>query len=240
MPSHIELENDRNNSKDQPVFHSNAHSQLHDETPHNHPTFKSRERQPSMSRSPLFEGYIPSLSASFDSVSKRMSLYAVDNSEGTEIFLVIYDLSSLNVCLSKMGIAAYHSTVRIFSVELGYGSHDSSSTGVFELDVDPKSKTSINALNQTEKNTLPKTRVISMGLCKKSYHEMDAIIEELKMKYIGCQYDLIKHNCNHFSEDLCFKLLGKHIPKYVNRIANLGRLVRCLIPKKILENRGGI
>jgi hypothetical protein len=51
--------------------------------------------------------------------------------------------------------------------------------------------------------------------------------------FIGNTYNLIKKNCNHFSEALCQKLLGKSIPAYVNRLAYFGALVPCLLPENL-------
>jgi hypothetical protein len=33
---------------------------------------------------------------------------------------------------------------------------------------------------------------------------------------------LIVKNCNHFCEDICYKLTGNSIPKWVNRLARIG------------------
>lgn len=223
--------------KDRPVFFSHLNKQ---KLSQNDPDISSpaiiTEEKSGTSSEPLFEGYVSSLSESVDS---KMENQFETRLSGAEIFLVVYNLSSMNLCLSKLGIAVYHSTVRIFSVEFGYGSHHSNSTGVFEMDSDsddnPLSFENNEPQSSGHKN-LKKSQVIPMGHCTKTYKEIEEIIEELKIEYIGCQYDLIKHNCNHFTDELCFKLLGKHIPNYVNRIANMAKFIRCLIPKKILKN----
>ncbi|CAE8598460.1 unnamed protein product, partial [Polarella glacialis] len=38
-------------------------------------------------------------------------------------------------------------------------------------------------------------------------------------KWAGPQYDLIEHNCNHFASDLCWNLLGRRPPTWVNETA---------------------
>lgn len=53
------------------------------------------------------------------------------------------------------------------------------------------------------------------------------IKELMKLKaenYYGYTYHLLAKNCNHFSEDVCHKLTGISIPKWVNRLAKLGSL----------------
>ena len=49
-------------------------------------------------------------------------------------------------------------------------------------------------------------------------------------------YNLIRRNCNHFANALCWRLLQKQIPPHINRLADLGSWMSCLIPKKLLEN----
>lgn len=43
--------------------------------------------------------------------------------------------------------------------------------------------------------------------------------------YNGDTYHLIAKNCNHFCKDICYKLTGKSIPTWVNRLARLGILL---------------
>ena len=37
-------------------------------------------------------------------------------------------------------------------------------------------------------------------------------------------------NCNSFSDDLCRRLVGRGLPKWINRLAYFGTFVRCLLP----------
>ena len=43
------------------------------------------------------------------------------------------------------------------------------------------------------------------------------------MNYNGDMYHLIAKNCNHFCKDACYKLTGNSIPKWVNRLAGIGK-----------------
>lgn len=40
---------------------------------------------------------------------------------------------------------------------------------------------------------------IYIGECKLEDEEIEEIIEEISMEYLGRSYDLLKRNCNHFS-----------------------------------------
>ncbi|CAN6687585.1 unnamed protein product [Malus baccata var. baccata] len=60
--------------------------------------------------------------------------------------------------------------------------------------------------------------------------EVREFMERQSAIYIGDSYHLIVKNCNHFCEDICYKLTGKRIPKWVNRLARIGSLCNCILP----------
>ncbi|GLT55028.1 hypothetical protein SLA2020_281820 [Shorea laevis] len=43
----------------------------------------------------------------------------------------------------------------------------------------------------------------------------------------------VAQNCNHFTDDITWRLTGKHIPGWVNRLARLGALCGCLLPETL-------
>ena len=51
-----------------------------------------------------------------------------------------------------------------------------------------------------------------MGETKLSVFEIEDVIEEIKIEYIGCSYDVFNKNCNHFSDEFCRKLTGNGTP----------------------------
>lgn len=53
-------------------------------------------------------------------------------------------------------------------------------------------------------------------------------------RYRANQYDMLKKNCNHFTNELLIMLLGRGLPPYLNRIAYLGSFLHCLVPRKYL------
>jgi hypothetical protein len=139
-----------------------------------------------------------------------------------KIYLNVYDLHPLNYYLHPFGIGAYHTGIQLFDVEFAFGAHDTSNTGVYESE--PKQSCSAK-YRQT----------IYLGVSTLSIEDILDAIEELKIEYAGCTYNLFNKNCNHFSNDLSKKLLNKGIPKYLNRLASLSGLLRCFIPREFLE-----
>jgi len=53
--------------------------------------------------------------------------------------------------------------------------------------------------------------------------EVRVFMEKLAEEYQGNKYHLITRNCNHFCNEVCLKLAQKSIPRWVNRLARLGK-----------------
>ena len=139
----------------------------------------------------------------------------------TSIYLNIYDLTSLNKFLDCFGLGAYHSAIQIFDTEFSFGAHPYEHTGVIE--------------NQPNSNKLIQFRkTILLGNTSLKLNEISKILSDVKSKYIGNTYDVFKNNCNHFSNELCIKLMNKPIPKYINRLSNFSSLFRCLFSSKLI------
>lgn len=138
------------------------------------------------------------------------------------IYLIIYDLTSLNKFLHIAGLGAYHSSVQIFDTEFSYGAHPYKYSGVIE------------SQPNTNKNLFLRKK-INMGESHLKLNEINKIITEIKKKYIGSSYDIFFNNCNHFTNELCIQLLNKKIPNYINRLCNLGKYLRCVLSKKLIR-----
>ncbi|CAN4081479.1 unnamed protein product [Withania somnifera] len=67
--------------------------------------------------------------------------------------------------------------------------------------------------------------------------EVRAFMEKLAEEYSGNSYNLITKNCNHFCGDVCVRLTGKPIPRWVNRLARLGFLCNCVLPASLNETK---
>lgn len=140
------------------------------------------------------------------------------------VYLNVYDLTPMNGYAYWLGLGIYHSGVQVHGVEYGFGAHDHSTTGIFE--VEPK---------QCPGFTFRKS--ILIGRTDLGPREVRAFMEKLAEEYSGNTYHLITKNCNHFCNDVCLKLTRKPIPRWVNRLARLGFLCNCVLPAGLNETK---
>ncbi|CAI0415291.1 unnamed protein product [Linum tenue] len=136
------------------------------------------------------------------------------------VYLNVYDLTPMNGYAYWVGLGIYHSGVQVHGVEYGFGAHDHSTTGIFE--VEPK---------QCPGFTFRKS--ILIGRTDLGPKEVRSMMEKMAQEYSGNTYHLITKNCNHFCNDVCLKLTGKAIPSWVNRLARLGFLCNCVLPAEL-------
>ncbi|XP_022951694.1 deSI-like protein At4g17486 [Cucurbita pepo subsp. pepo] len=142
------------------------------------------------------------------------------------VYLNVYDLTPINGYAYWFGLGVYHSGVQVHGVEYAFGAHEHSTTGIFE--VEPK---------QCPGFTYRKS--ILIGRTNLSPREIRSFMEKLAEEYSGNTYHLIMRNCNHFCNDVCLRLTGKPIPRWVNRLARLGFLCNCVLPVGLNEMKVG-
>eukprot|EP00960_Hanusia_phi_P028538 747457-Hanusia_phi.AAC.4 len=148
--------------------------------------------------------------------------------EPLSIILNVYDLvwdkdseGGRNAGLADLGLGFYHTGrtrlsrllklmlvpgLEIWGKEISFGHSRRYRSGVFA--VKPK----------RAQEYMPNTRY-------KMSIEMDSILMSrlrLAMKYTSDSYDVLRCNCNHFTDDLCMAICGKAIPEWVNRPARMG------------------
>ncbi|KAK4269465.1 hypothetical protein QN277_022619 [Acacia crassicarpa] len=136
------------------------------------------------------------------------------------VYLNVYDLTPINGYAYWFGLGVYHSGVQVHGVEYAFGAHEYSSTGIFEGE--PK---------RCEGFTYRKT--ILIGKTEMEEEGVRRVMEELAGEYRGNAYNLITKNCNHFCNDACLKLTGEPIPSWINRLARIGFLCKCVLPVAI-------
>ncbi|WOL06095.1 deSI-like protein [Canna indica] len=158
-------------------------------------------------------------------VSKSSSPKVLSNDDKdenvmTHLYLNVYDIIPVNNYLYWVGLGVFHSGIEVHGMEYGFGAHEYSFSGVFE--VEPKNCPGFIF-----------RRSVWLGTTKMSRSEFRSFIEELSEKYHGDTYHLISKNCNHFTDEVCKQLTGKRIPGWVNRLARIGRIAMQLYsPRK--------
>ncbi|WRX14829.1 PPPDE peptidase domain - like 2 [Theobroma cacao] len=111
-------------------------------------------------------------------------------------------------------------TLTVHGVEFAFGAHDYPTSGVFE--VEPRQCPGFKF-----------RKSIFMGTTCLDPVQVREFMERQSASYHGDTYHLIFKNCNHFCEDICYKLTGNQIPKWVNRLARIGSLCNCILPEAL-------
>lgn len=118
----------------------------------------------------------------------------------------------MNNVFRMLGTGAFHVAIEVFGDEWSYGFSDDSPgcTGLF------------NCAPGENKDYGHHRETILLGTTPKPASEVDEILDELRKSWKGEDYDLLHHNCCHFS-DAFARLLGVGgIPAWVLSLANTG------------------
>ncbi|KAA8498101.1 DeSI-like protein [Porphyridium purpureum] len=116
------------------------------------------------------------------------------------------------------GLGLFHSGVQVHDKEYAFGGHMYDTTGIFT----------------TAPRDAPEAVFRSshfMGYTSVDEDTLAGMIDALNETYKGISYNLLRRNCNHFADELCFLLTGRHAPAWINRMAWLGTQVQCVLPE---------
>ncbi|KAJ1296561.1 hypothetical protein BS78_01G310700 [Paspalum vaginatum] len=141
----------------------------------------------------------------------------------TPVYLNVYDLTPANGYVYWAGLGIFHSGIEVHGVEYAFGAHDYSISGVFE--VEPRQCPGFKF-----------RKSIPMGTTCLDPLQIREFMEIQSVNYNGDTYHLISKNCNHFCEDICKRLTGSLIPKWVNRLARMGAVCNCILPESLKIN----
>mmetsp|Transcript_10627 Transcript_10627/g.14763 ORF Transcript_10627/g.14763 Transcript_10627/m.14763 type:complete len:287 (+) Transcript_10627:2-862(+) len=143
-----------------------------------------------------------------------------------QVVLNVYDLNprdakekhvtNVNDWSLQVGFGAFHSGVQVYGVEWSFGS----SCDDVEA-IQPCNPRKCCPLQYTYRQT------VIIGWTDLTKIQVEDLIEAMTEsdRYQGTAYNLLKNNCNDFSDDLCRRLTGKGIPNWVNRGAKALRSV---------------
>ncbi|KAH7427705.1 hypothetical protein KP509_10G055800 [Ceratopteris richardii] len=138
--------------------------------------------------------------------------------------LNIYDLTCMNKCMYWVGLGVYHSAIEAYGREYAYGAHDYPTSGIFE--VEPRQCPGFKF-----------RKSITVGFVWMGAEKFREFVEQLAAEYTGNSYNLLLKNCNHFCDDVCIRVVNEHIPAWVNRLAKIGLMFSCFLPRA-LQNDG--
>ncbi|KAL9245026.1 hypothetical protein vseg_018725 [Gypsophila vaccaria] len=136
------------------------------------------------------------------------------------VYLNVYDLTPVNGYMYWAGLGIFHTGVEVHGSEYAFGAHDYPTSGVFE--VEPRQCPGFKF-----------RKAIFMGMTTLNPTEVREFMEQQSSSYYGDTYHLIIKNCNHFCDDICYKLAGRRIPKWVNRLAKIGSVCNCILPESL-------
>ncbi|CAN0872687.1 DeSI-like protein At4g17486 [Linum grandiflorum] len=136
------------------------------------------------------------------------------------VYLNVYDLTPANGYVYWAGLGIFHSGVEVYGIEYAFGAHDYSTSGVFE--VEPRQCPGFKF-----------RRSIFVGTTSLDPNQVREFMEQHAANYHGDTYHLIVKNCNHFCKDVCHKLTGRPIPKWVNRLAQIGSVCNFILPESL-------
>ncbi|KAH8584935.1 UBA TS-N domain-containing [Cryptosporidium sp. chipmunk genotype I] len=129
---------------------------------------------------------------------------------GEKVELHIYDLSNgMASQLSPMLLgrtieAIYHTGVLVYGYEYFYGG------GI--VCVRPEEITRLYGLKPI--------RTLALGTTRKTQKELNGHLESISNEFNSDNYDLLNHNCNHFSDNIVKFLIGEGIPSYILDLPN--------------------
>ncbi|KAL3640820.1 hypothetical protein CASFOL_015788 [Castilleja foliolosa] len=146
-----------------------------------------------------------------------------DGATKSPVYLNVYDLTPINGYVYWAGFGIFHSGIEVHGVEYAFGAHDYPSSGVFE--VEPRQCPGFKF-----------RKSIFIGMTTLDATQLREFMERQAANYNGDTYHLIVKNCNHFCKDICKKLTGKRIPKWVNRLARMGSMFNCVLPEGMKIN----
>jgi hypothetical protein len=72
---------------------------------------------------------------------------------------------------------------------------------------------------------------IVQGVTFATQAEIDSIIHQASLEFDGSAYNILTRNCNHFTDYICQRLTGRPGPGWLNRAANIGVALPCVVPR---------
>lgn len=135
------------------------------------------------------------------------------------VTLHIYDLghavSGVNMLCRVVGTGAFHAGVEVYGQEWSF-----SCTG------DGPHGTGIFCCAPRCCSAHVYREPVPMGETYLTMKDVKDLIDKLALEWPGSGYDMLRHNCCHFSDELCTRLGVGSVPGWVTSLAGVGAMLR--------------
>jgi deubiquitinase DESI2 len=169
--------------------------------------------------------------------SVQQGLVEEEEKQGTEVYVHVYDLVyDVNQYLYPLGLGIYHSSVEVHGKEYAFGGHAYNDSGVFSSSTPGCPPSAMFAQQQGSKgNGIRHRERIHIGFTRQSEREVRETIQLMgEESFRGNQYHLLQMNCNTFTSELVYRLTGKNVPGWINRLAAIAVSLHCLLPPNLV------
>lgn len=136
------------------------------------------------------------------------------------VFLHIYDVPTdntgqqLNGLFRAFGTGAFHAGVEVFGKEWSFGHTERQTNGTGVYWCSPKG---CEAHRYREE--------VLLGYTALTADQVFKVVEKLQKLWAAKDYDMLRHNCCHFSDALCQDLGVEGLPFWVMHMANVGAVL---------------
>jgi len=127
-------------------------------------------------------------------------------------FLTSGEGQALNGVLRQLGTGAFHCGVEVYGKEWSFrGRSSPGGSGVFWIHPKSASKSYRES--------------VQMGKTSMSEEDVQRLLRMLMKQWPSNNYDILKRNCCHFSDQFCQRLGVGNIPTWITNLANTGKSI---------------
>jgi len=152
------------------------------------------------------------------------------------VTLHIYDvgtsgsISTLNWMLSPLGTGAFHCGVEVYDWEWSYSDIAGSTSKMVDI-------TGVFCCRPRTCEGHSYYQSVEMGYTAASEVEVLKLICLLEKSWPVVDYDILSHNCCHFSDELCQRLGVGRVPDWVLSLAGIGAALETAVLHRNLDSQ---
>mmetsp|Transcript_4932 Transcript_4932/g.12708 ORF Transcript_4932/g.12708 Transcript_4932/m.12708 type:complete len:406 (-) Transcript_4932:257-1474(-) len=150
--------------------------------------------------------------------ARPMRSTAIDRPRRWRVRVHVYQLvgdRTQRLCKAAGVGGLYHTGVEVGGVEYGYGCHDEACTGVWK-------QLPRQLPRDFARGRAVHTAVIEMGEIELTARQLHSELHEVMEAFPGNGYSVLHRNCNHFTIELCQRLVHRAPPAWINAAAGKG------------------